>query len=272
LAAKFDVPARVSPLFQQADKMALARVHYLPETVLRDSLAGGTAVVIDLLRATTTLCHALAAGAAEVRICMEVEETRQLAAQLGRDRCLLGGERGGVKIDGFDFGNSPSEYLPERVAGKTLIFTTTNGTRAISSCLGADRVLLASLVNLSAVSAAIAERSGTVDIVCAGTNGQLTREDILAAGAIVATLSSMQGGTWTWNDEALVARDAWHGVAATEQPRDSLLAALRDSIGGRNLVELGYDADIDSAAAVDSVPVVPVVTTDERGPRIVAGV
>jgi 2-phosphosulfolactate phosphatase len=250
--------------------MPIGRVHYLPDTVRSESLAGGTAVAIDLLRATTTICHALSAGAAEVRTCEEVAGARHLVDQLGRENCLLGGERGGVRIGGFDLGNSPTEYARERVADKSILFTTTNGTRAISRCLAADRVFIASLVNLSAVCAAIAAQRTDVDIVCAGTNGELTREDILTAGAIVATLSATHPNEWAWNDEALIARDAWHGVTATEQPRQSVLAALRDSVGGRNLVELGFDADIETAAAVDSVPIVPVVAKDNRGPRIVA--
>jgi 2-phosphosulfolactate phosphatase len=243
--------------------MPIGRVHYLPAIVESDLLLGSTAVVIDLLRATTTICHALAAGAKEVYAFQETDDARQLAERLGREHCLLGGERGGIKIDGFDLGNSPAEYTRERIAGKTLVFTTTNGTRAIASCLAADRAFLASLVNLSAVSAAIAEQETAVNIVCAGTNGELTREDILAAGAIVASLSAMRETNLTWNDDALIARDAWHGVTATEQPRQSLVAALRDSIGGRNLVELGFDADIAMAAAVDNVPVVPVVVNGD---------
>jgi 2-phosphosulfolactate phosphatase len=250
--------------------MLLGRVHLLPETVEPVRLPGGIAVVIDLLRATTTVCHALAAGAAEVRPCLEIDEARLLAANLGRERCLLGGERRGVRIEGFDCGNSPSEYTRERVAGKTLVFTTTNGTRAIGYVLEAEQVLLASLANLSAVCREIAKRPGSLDIVCAGTDAGVTREDVLVAGAIVDRLTAADvRAAWQWNDEALVARDAWRAIARDNDFSQALLAALRDSRGGRNLVELGYDADIVTAAEVDSLGVVPEVLRDEGGLRIV---
>jgi 2-phosphosulfolactate phosphatase len=176
-----------------------------------------------------------------------------------------------VRIEGFDCGNSPAEYTSERVAGKTLVFTTTNGTRAVARCSAAERVLIASLVNLSAVCGAIADRPGPVDIVCAGTDGCITREDIVTAGAIVDSLCDPSSAVaWRWSDEALVARDAWRGIVATEQPRQSLLAALRDSAGGRNLVALGFDADIVAAAEVDCLTVAPVVAPTGANLRIVS--
>lgn len=246
--------------------MEVGRVWFLPSDCEPATVSGETAVVIDLLRATTTICFALAAGAREVRPCLEIDEARRLAKRLGRERCLLGGERRGVRIDGFDLGNSPAEYTRERVAGKSLAFTTTNGTRAISRCMSAERVLVASLVNLSAVQLAVLARPGTIDIVCAGTDGAVTREDVLTAGAIVDELIRRDSiGLWSWNDEALIAGDAWRNIALMEPPKRALLAALRQSAGGRNLAALGYDADIETAAEVDMLGVVPVVTRDELG-------
>jgi 2-phosphosulfolactate phosphatase len=183
--------------------MLTGRVHFLPATVDPSQLPGGIAVVIDLLRATTTACHALASGATEVRPCLEIEEARHLAETLGRDSCLLGGERAGVRIEGFDCGNSPTEYTRERVVGKTLVFTTTNGTRAIGRVLEANRILLASLANLSAVCNEIATPPKPLDIVCAGTDGGITREDVLVAGALVDRLTAANETTsWKWSDEA----------------------------------------------------------------------
>jgi 2-phosphosulfolactate phosphatase len=238
--------------------MYAGRVHFLPKTVDRTLLPGGVAVVIDLLRATTTLCHALAAGATDVRPCQDIEIAKRLAEEIGRTQCLLGGERRGVKIEGFDFGNSPSEYTSGRVAGKILLFSTTNGTRAIDAVVAADFIVLASLVNLTAVCNWLAAHPAGLDIVCAGTDGCLTREDVLTAGAIVAQLSAANvAPQWTWNEEALIARDAWRGVWSHDRSHDALMAALRASRGGANLVELGYDADIEAAARVDALNVVP---------------
>src|SRR3954469_23642043 len=152
-------------------------VYLLPDLAEPAALAGKTVVVIDVLRATTTIVHALAAGAKEVVPCLEVEEARRIATERGGE-AVTGGERGGKQIPGFDLGNSPAEYSRERVAGKTVVFTTTNGTRAMQRCKSASRVLLGAFVNFSAV---CRELSGVeqIALVCAGTDGHVTREDTL---------------------------------------------------------------------------------------------
>src|SRR5947199_9745820 len=104
------------------------QVHLLPCHAPPGRLAGGIAVVIDVLRATTTIVHALAAGCTAVRPCATVEEARELAGQMRVGRVLLGGERGGVPLPGFDLGNSPREYTAKLCRGTTLVMTTTNGT------------------------------------------------------------------------------------------------------------------------------------------------
>src|SRR5262245_39532454 len=116
-------------------------VFLLPALVEPAALAGKTAVVIDVLRATTTIVQALATGAKEIVPLQEVDEARRLAEKLG-EGAILGGERGGVLIPGFDLGNSPAEYTAAKVAGKTVVFTTTNGTRALQRCKMAERVLI----------------------------------------------------------------------------------------------------------------------------------
>src|SRR5262249_7524926 len=128
--------------------------------------------------------HALAAGATSVVPCGEVDEARRLAAQARAQTVLLGGERGGLRIPGFDLGNSPGEYTREVAAGKTLVFTTTTGTLALIRAKEASRVLIGALVNLGAVVELLAEEAGPVHLVCAGTEGRVTLEDVLCAGAI----------------------------------------------------------------------------------------
>src|SRR5205807_6516908 len=130
------------------------------------ALAGGLAVVIDVLRATTTIVHALAAGCTDVRPCAEVEEARALADGMRAGRVLLGGERGGAPLPGFDLGNSPREYTPRACKGNTLVLTTTNGTRALLRAAEAERVLLAAFVNYSAVCEQLRQETRPVHIVC----------------------------------------------------------------------------------------------------------
>jgi 2-phosphosulfolactate phosphatase len=237
--------------------MPTAHVHLLPALVAEESFAGHTAVVIDVLRATTTIVHALAAGAKQVIPCLTVEDARAAAARLAHEKVLLGGERQGVRIEGFDFGNSPGEYTPASVGGRTIVFTTTNGTRAMMRCRQASQVLLAAFANRSAVLAALATKP-TVHIACAGTDGSITREDVLVAGSLIAGLTS-RSAAWELNDEAAIARDAWLAVGADADP-SALLRAMEASQGGRNLLHEGFPQDIATAAQLDRFDVLPRLT------------
>jgi 2-phosphosulfolactate phosphatase len=240
----------------------LLNVYALPQFTDPEQLAGQTAVVIDVLRATTTIVYALAAGAKEIIPCREVDETRALARQFPREEILLGGERGGKPLEGFDLGNSPEEYTPDRVAGKTVLFTTTNGTQAMAHARSAGRILLAAFVNASAiVKKLIGEKA--VHIVCAGTDGQFSDDDILLAGLLVSRLEQ-SGETYTLNAQAQTAREQWlhafalpYALGAEPLPPERLNEALRNSLGAKNLLPLGYAADILAAAQLDKFPCVP---------------
>lgn len=266
-------------------------VYGLPGRVDAARLNGSTAVVIDVLRATTVAIHALAAGAKEVVPMLDVEETRRRRETFAPDAVLLGGERGGVTIEGFDLGNSPASYTPQRVGGKTLLFTTTNGTVAMHAaqqgwdsnrasarrndprdgrfapdlaCLdekhqhstmaatGAEKVFLAGFVNAGAVVEKI-RNEHRVMIVCAGTDGVETEEDLLLAGCLTSRLSALSAAPeYRLSGEAERVRKLWE-----KRPEVPLAELLRESRGGRNLVELGLDADILDAARIDSINVVP---------------
>jgi 2-phosphosulfolactate phosphatase len=224
------------------------------------AVAGGIAVVIDVLRASTTIITALANGAARVRPVADVAEARTLAAALGPDT-LLGGERGGVRIDGFDLGNSPAEYARDRVAGRSIVITTTNGTAALAACRGAREILVGALVNRSAVAAAVrrlATAAGVADVhlVCAGTDGEVTAEDVLAAGAILDAALRDDPAADT-DGPARAALDAFRRAVQTADPRAALVAEFRRAPGGANLVALGMEADLPACAALDAIAVVP---------------
>jgi 2-phosphosulfolactate phosphatase len=227
-------------------------VYLLPTLVEQEELAGRTCVVIDVLRATTTIVHALAAGATQVIPCLEVDEARRAAAEVGSS-AVLGGERAGGKIAGFDLGNSPAEYTRSTVGGKALVFTTTNGTRALARCKAAKRVLIGAFVNFSAICSELAAAE-SVALICGGTDGEVTREDALLAGAIVVELA--RSGSTTLNDQAELAADAWRTAVRflTDRP---LGMTLRDSRGGRNLIGIGHENDIDLAAQLDRFDIVP---------------
>lgn len=226
-------------------------VHLLPLLIPPGSLKGGVAVVVDVLRATTAMIHALASGADAIIPCLEVEEARATAASLGSGRAILGGERQGLPIEGFDLGNSPSSYTPEVCRGKTLVMTTTNGTRAIHASLGADRVLIASFPNLTATTEILASFPGPVHVICAGTDGHVSYEDTLLAGAIVE--GQAESGRFAGNDSAGIAVGFWFEKfdEMTAEGVDFLGSIVARGLGGRHVHGIGLGRDIEDAARVD---------------------
>jgi 2-phosphosulfolactate phosphatase len=230
-------------------------VHWLPTMFAPEDLRGGVAVVIDVLRASTTMAQALFAGANAVIPCGEVSEAQERAANLPSGSYLLGGERGGVLIPGFDLGNSPEEYTPERVADRTIVFSTTNGTRALKQCREAEQILVGCFANLDAVAKAVGKTGLPAHLVCAGTDGKLSAEDVLCAGALVADLQMLRGRKILSDNDAN--RMAFELYLSHAHPDAAFLEALRQSAGGRNLIELGYDSDIEWAAKRNRFNIVP---------------
>ena len=180
-----------------------------------------TGIVIDVIRATSTICQALEAGHERVLCTAEVEEARALRSELGEG--VLGGERSAVRIPGFDLGNSPREY--EEPAGSTLILSTTNGTRAIvTAATRCERVLVASLLNLDAVVEEARAAGEDALVVCAGVQGTLALDDAYVAGRIVELLG------WERTD----ASEAAVRLAGTWSGAEE---AFRASKSGRNLLQ-----------------------------------
>ena len=205
--------------------------------------AAPTGIVIDVIRATSTICQALASGYERVFCAAEIEEARVLREALGEG--VLGGERKAVRIPGFDLGNSPREYLEP--AGTTLILSTTNGTRAVvAATQRCERVLVASLLNLSAVVGAARAAGEDVLVVCAGVQGTLALDDAFVAGRIVAKLG------WERTDAAEAAARLVSTWAGAEE-------AFRASKSGRNLAENApeLEADIAFCARESVLEVVP---------------
>ncbi len=233
-----------------------------------ESLSGGTAVIIDILRASSTITTALLNGAIAVIPCDSPDEARQIRQASPINSALLGGERGGVLIEGFDCGNSPTEYPSSRVSGKTIAFTTTNGTKALLKSAAAETILIGAFVNRQALVDRLHADQKSVHLVCAGTDGEITGEDVLFAGAVVETLLDLQKDRWELNDSARIARGFWQQSVSGET-RESLSAgiesAMRQTHGGLNLIDLGYDNDINLCSAVDTIGVVPIL----RGNRLV---
>ena len=206
-----------------------------------EAAAAPTGVVIDVIRATSTICQALDAGYERVLCAAEVEDARAL----GSDEVTLGGERLGVRIEGFDLGNSPREYLEPRTPGVAL--STTNGTRAIvTAAARCERVLIASLLNLDAVTKAAAAHGEDVAVFCAGVKGAFALDDAYVAGRIVEGLGTER------SDAAEAALRVARSYATAEE-------AFRASRSGRDLIESGpvLEADIPWCAREGVLEVVP---------------
>jgi len=209
--------------------------------------AGTGVVVVDVFRASTTIAAALAGGARFVLPVADVEQAMRLAEPYAENEVLLGGERDCRRIEGFHLGNSPREYTREVVAGKVVIFTTTNGTQALAAAEGADAVFVGCFVNFNAVAEAVAGFDA-VTVLCAGNNGRLSLEDFTCAGGLVSRLAKK---TSQLDDAALAARAAYKNFS------DTLTRSLMSTEHARRLADLGFRADLEFALKVDSIPVVP---------------
>lgn len=244
--------------------------HLLPRLVHPDEFRDCRAIVIDVLRATTTCVQALGSGASCVWPCLTVDDARALAGTLAKTvgQPLLAGERDCLRVDGFDLGNSPTEYSSEVVANREIVFTTTNGTAAMLHCGRASRVFLSAFTNLAAAVRLIQADSddSPVRILCSGTNGEITREDVLLAGALVQGLLDAAGPSGiTLNDESRLAAAAWSEIVGQGRSGEAIksleTAALADAfsrcLGGRNLIGVGNGGDLLEAAQVDRWDVVP---------------
>jgi len=198
------MPCTIEVLFTPAEFLTLDQ---------RD-LSQTVCVVVDVLRATSTFVTALANGAKAIIPVAEISDA--LAQRRARPDVLLAGERDGLRIGAalaagveFDLGNSPREFTPAKVAGKTVVSTTTNGTRALRACVGAQHILAGSFLNLSAtVTDIVRSQPRHVLIVCAGTGEEAALEDVLAAGAMCDLLLSDSGAFATY-DSAEIARRAY---------------------------------------------------------------
>jgi len=217
-----------------------------------DAVRDAHVAVVDILRATTTIAVALESGAAGVIPVAEPADAIALGQRLGRDRVLFCGERASERIDGFDLDNSPDSFTSEVVAGKTLIMTTTNGTRALRAVATAASVRAAALVNRAAVAAALARESGNIVVVCAGEGAGFAFEDAIGAGALVdALLTSIPDADL--RDGARAAALLYRSVSAR------LVEAIASADHAEHLALKGFARDVTRCAALDTLDVVPIL-------------
>jgi 2-phosphosulfolactate phosphatase len=254
-------------------------------------IAGNIAVAIDVFRATTSFAVALKSGAQEILPIADLKaaeaKTKELRARQSDSDVLLCGERGGVKPAGFDLGNSPLEYAPENVRGKTLVFTSTNGANAVELCAAAELALAAAFVNLRATAQFIARyiflnearaaqmsasqssasqepprtAVGGLCVVCAGDRGDFSYEDTLCAGALLEAVAEElhdEERPLRWSDTAKAALRLYQ----SESSSGSLATTLRQTLHAERLRELGFEADVEFAVQRDIAPIVSLRRAD----------
>ncbi|HHY92361.1 MAG TPA: 2-phosphosulfolactate phosphatase [Firmicutes bacterium] len=229
-------------------------VHALPTLVPLATC--GPAVVIDVLRATSVMITALASGARAVRPVAEIEEARALSATLPPGTALCGGERRALPIPGFPLGNSPLEYTSEKVAGKTIILTTTNGTRALAALRHVEPLFIGAFLNAGAVAHTLAELGQDCQVVCSGTRGRFSLDDVACAGLIVARLQA-EVPDLTLDDLAYAA------LFLYQAHQDDLRGLIRHADHYQYLLSIGLEPDIAYCLQQDVFSLVPRVVAGE---------
>ena len=211
---------------------------------------GKTTVVIDVLRATSTIVTAINNGAKEVVPVASVEFAVKVSGGMFGGQILLGGERNTKKIEGFALGNSPFEYSKDIVEGKTIVFYTTNGTKSIAKAKYSENLFTCSFSNISAVAKHLISLNTDVEIVCAGRNNYFSIEDSICAGMLISKLKKV--------DENSLLNDSGTAVLTLyEKYGSNLIKMMKESDHGKILLENGFDADLEYCSSIDVIDAIP---------------
>ena len=227
-------------------------IQLLPFPPARDLVSDRVVAVIDILRATSVIVHAMSQEAQEIIPVKTVEEAFQLAKTFPQNTTLLGGERKSHRIEGFDLGNSPKEYTLERVRGRRLILTTTNGTKAFHSVSSAAEILVGSFLNISATAQRCLEMDRDLLIFPSGDEGNFSLEDTVCGGMLIDRILKKGEKAISLTDASRCAHIVFQRFEA------DLLEALHLSSHGKELVKRGHGEDLPYCAQVDMTNLVPV--------------
>jgi len=215
-----------------------------------DDVRDRTVVVIDVLRACSTIATALSHGARAVVPVLDMAQASRIAANLDPDVYRLGGERGGEKIEGYHLGNSPLEYTQDEVEGRDIILNTTNGTKALTRARAARHLIAGSLLNAGRVVDFIRQMDTDVTILCAGRHNRISLEDTVCAGLMLDRL-------WNGTEPTFVSDAANTAYTLYKHDQPDVSTRLRRGNAVQLLTEMGYQEDIDYCFQVDAMPVLP---------------
>ena len=229
-------------------------VSFAPWQIEEMYLNDKNVVVIDVLRACTTIVMALRNGAKEIIPVSNIESAVKISSSLFGDVTLRGGERNGKMIEGFNLGNSPSEYTREAIDGKSIIFMTTNGSAAMVKGRHAKNQLIAGFVNMSSVVSYLVGLGSDFTVICAGQDNKFCIEDAVCAGKLIAAFERASDAPIAPDDSALAS------VALEKTFGKNIPKMLRQSAHGKYLTEIGFGADLDTCGATDSIPLLPILS------------
>ncbi|UCC72387.1 MAG: 2-phosphosulfolactate phosphatase [Gemmatimonadota bacterium] len=234
-------------------------VLWTPSELERVPVHNRNVIVVDVLRSATTVAVAIHNGARAVVPAASIEEALRIANSIGRADVILCGERQGIRIEGFDLGNSPSEFKSGVIGDRTIVMTTTNGTHVLTSLSAARAVYVGALVNLSAVAKQLREDDGEPLIVCAGRGGRVSVEDALCAGLLVEAYLKRDRRKRAAKTVAELGDGAVAALSLAREHGPVSTRFLRETAAGRALEKIGQGEDIKFCGNVDSIPEVPVL-------------
>ena len=226
-------------------------IQLVPSPPNSSILLNRTVVVIDVLRATSVMVHAMSQGALETIPVATVEEALQMAKVFSRGSIILGGERESKRIPGFDLGNSPEEYVAERVKGKKLILTTTNGTKAFHLISSGKEILVGSFFNIGATAKRCLELDRDLFIFPSGGEGSFSLEDTICGGMLIELITQKRTTHFTLTDASCFAQILY------QRFKDNLLEAFHLSNHGKELINRGFGEDLVYCAQIDRTDIVP---------------
>ncbi|MGE5402036.1 MAG: 2-phosphosulfolactate phosphatase [Ignavibacteriales bacterium] len=225
-------------------------VHFSPSQTDELYFSGKTSVVIDVLRATTTIITALSNGAKEVIPVNSVEFAMKVSGNAFGGQTLLGGERNTKKIEGFQLGNSPFEYSREIVAGKSIILFTTNGSKAIVKAKFSENLYICSFLNLHSIAEQLVSLNKDVEILCAGRSGSFCIEDSICAGKLIGEILKLK-------EDADLTDSAKASVVLSKSYGKSIPKILSECEHGKLLIENGFEQDINYCAKIGAMEIIP---------------
>lgn len=234
------------------NQMNNLEVVFTPEEIKNRRLSDKLIVVIDVLRASSTIVTALAYGCRGLVPILSPEQAKEKAQQFKKEEVLLGGEREGRKIKGFDLGNSPREYQKEIVEDRIIIFSTTNGVKTLERVRGAFRIIIASFLNLQATFNYCSKFQGDILLACAGKEGYFSLEDTVCAGMLINSLRDIYSDTCQEVDANLTAQVLYKKFG------NNILEMLRKSQHGRYLESIGLRKDLEFCSQLDIFNIVPI--------------